>query len=165
MSDLLHKLNFKIADASPEYKQRRKIQMIRFFTASAVTIFALRFAYRATVSRQYIPTLFQGNHFPPLSYNFTTDAAVAVGTGTLLCGSVTGMTVFGLCWILDVSNIKEFGWRMKSMLGGWELEKKLSEAPMDEESSYIQDSLNDILDGKYDFENDTEEVAGELKTN
>ena len=49
------------------------------------------------------------------------------------------------------------------MLGGWELEKKLSEAPMDEESSYIQDSLNDILDGKYDFENDTEEVAGELK--
>jgi len=75
------------------------------------------------------------------------------------------MTVFGLCWILDVSNIKEFGWRMKSMLGGWELEKKLSEAPMDEESSYIQDSLNDILDGKYDFENDTEEVAGELKTN
>lgn len=30
MTDLLHKLNFKIADASPEYKTRRKYQMARF---------------------------------------------------------------------------------------------------------------------------------------
>ncbi|CAI5758486.1 unnamed protein product [Candida verbasci] len=156
MTDLLHKFNFKVADASPEYKHRRKIQMIRFFTASAITIFASRFAYKSTISRQYIPTLFQGNHLPPLSYNFTTDAAVAVGTGTLLCGSVSSMVIFGIGWCLDVSNFKEFGWRMKTVFGGYENERKLSKLPMDEESKYIQDSLNDILEGKYDFEEEVE---------
>ena len=107
---------------------------------------------------RYIPTLFQGNHAPPLSYNFATDAAVAVGTGTLLCGSVSSMVIFGSCWILDVSNFKEFGWKMKSMMGGYEKERELSKLPMDEESAYIQDGLNDILEGKYDFDEDgTEE--------
>lgn len=132
--------------------------MVLFMSSAALTIFASRFAYKSTISRQYIPTLFQGNHAPPLSYNFATDAAVAVGTGTLLCGSVSSMVIFGSCWILDVSNFKEFGWKMKSMMGGYEKERELSKLPMDEESAYIQDGLNDILEGKYDFDEDgTEE--------
>lgn len=163
MTDILRTLNFKLGDASPEYIQRRKIQMMKFMALAALTIFALRFAYKATITRQYVPTLFQGNHAPPLSYNFTTDAAVAVGTGTLLCGSVTGMLVFGGCWCLDVSNIKEFGWKMKTIMGGDVKEKELSEMPMDEESALIQDSLNDILEGRYDFDDDGGEGVGQEK--
>ncbi|KAG7664762.1 AIM11 [[Candida] subhashii] len=154
MSDILQSLNFKVANASEEYKTRRKIQMVRFLASAAVTIFASRFAYKATITRQYVPTLFQGNHSPPLSYNFTTDAAVAVGTGTLLCGSVTSMLVFGSFWCMDVSNIKEFGWKMKSIMGGDIKEKELSEMPMDEESALIQDSINDMLEGRYDFDDE-----------
>ncbi|MCH0629399.1 hypothetical protein JNB11_05435 [Kocuria palustris] len=147
---LLEKFNFKLGDALDEYIRRRNLQMVRFMSAAAVTIFALRFAYKLTITRQYVPTLFQGNHAPPLSYNFTTDAAVAVGTGTLLCGLVSAMMIFGTCWILDVLTFKEFGWRMKLMMGGYEKEKELAKQPMDEESAYIQDSLNDLLEGKYD---------------
>lgn len=149
---LLSKYNFKLASASDEYKNRRKRQMMLFMGSAAITIFASRIAYKSTITRQYVPSLFQGNHSPPLSYNFTSDAAVAVGTGTLLCGSVSSMFIFGTCWIIDVSNFKEFGWKMKSLMGGYEKQKELSKMPMDEESALIQDSLNDILEGKYDFD-------------
>lgn len=149
---VLAKLNFAVSTASDDYISRRKKQMVLFMTSAAVTIFASRFAYKSTISRQYVPTLFQGNHMPPTGYNFTTDAAVAVGTGTLLCGSVSSMIAFGTCWIVDVSSFKEFGWRMKSLMGGYENEKALAKVPMDEESQAIQDGLNDLLEGKYDDE-------------
>ncbi|KAI5959584.1 AIM11 [Candida pseudojiufengensis] len=161
MSDILHKLNFKIADASSEYKTRRANQMIRFFTFSALSIFTLRIINKQTIIRQYIPTLFQQNHSPPTSYNFTTDAAVAVGAGTLACGSISGMFIFGLAWILDVSNFKEFGYRMKSIMGGYENLQKLNEMEMDEESKLIQDGLNDLLDGKFDNNNE-EDIKSEI---
>lgn len=147
---LLHLLNFKVADASDEYKQRRKRQMLLFTALAGVAIFASRFAYKSTVARQYVPTLFQANHSPPLSFTFVSDAAVAVGTGTLLCGSVSLMVIFGTCWIMDVSLFKEFGWRMKTMMGGYEKQRELAKLPMDEESAAIQDGLNDLLEGKYD---------------
>lgn len=147
---LLRKANFKLADASPEYIERRKKQMILFTTAAAITIFTSRFAYKSTITRQYVPSLFQGNHLPPLGYNFTTDAAVAVGTGTMLCASVSSMIMFGTCWIVDVSTFKEFGWRMKSIMGGTQREQELAALPMDDDSVYIQDGLNDILDGNFD---------------
>lgn len=150
INQFLQNYNFKLASASDEYKSRRKQQMILFMTSAAITIFTSRFAYKSTVARQYVPTLFQGNHSPPLGYNFTMDAAVAVGTGTMLCGSVSSMIIFGTCWIIDVSTFKEFGWKMKSIMGGYDKQKELSQIPMDDESSYIQDGLNDILDGKYD---------------
>lgn len=161
LKEYLGKLNFKAADASDEYLNRRKIQMIKFMSSAAITIFASRFAYKSTISRQYVPTLFQGNHSPPLSYNFTSDAAVAVGTGTLLCGSVSSMIIFGSCWIMDVSSFQEFGWKMKTLMGGYEKQKELANLPMDEESSMIQDGLNDILEGRYDF--DTMEETEEQK--
>lgn len=152
----LEKMNFKLKDASPDYLQRRKRQMALFMTAAAVTIFTSRIAYKSTISRQYVPTLFQGNHLPPLSVNHTADAAVAVGMGTALCASVSSMVVFGTCWIMDVSNFREFGWRMKAYLGGDKKEKALSEMKMDAETLLIQDGLNDILDGKADFNFDDE---------
>lgn len=152
---LLTKYNFKLASASEEYKNRRKRQMMLFMGSAAITIFTSRLAYKSTITRQYVPSLFQGNHAPPLSYNFTSDAAVAVGTGTLLCGSVSSMVIFGTCWIIDVSNFQEFGWKMKSLMGGNEKQKELAKLPMDEESAFLQDSLNDILDGKYDFDETT----------
>lgn len=150
----LGKYNFQLANASQEYIERRKKQMMLFMTAAAVTIFTSRFAYKSTVTRQYVPTLFQGNHMPPLSYNFTTDAAVAVGTGTMLCGSVSSMIVFGTCWIMDVSSFQEFGWRMKSVMGGTQRERELALLPVDEETASIQDGLNDILDGKFEVDLD-----------
>lgn len=146
---------FKLSQASNDYKARRKQQMMLFFTSAGVTILASRFAYKSTKSRQFLPRFFQGNHSPPTSYNFTTDAAIAVGTGSLLAGSVSSMAVFGTCWIIDVSLFKEFGWKMKAMMGGNESMKKIAETPMDEESRVIQDGLNDFLEGKYD---DMEEV-------
>lgn len=149
-TDLLQRYNFKLALSSDEYKLRRKTQMALFMATSAATILAARFAFKSTIARQYVPTLFQGNHQPPTSYNFTTDAAVAVGTGTLLCGSVSSMMIFGTCWIMDVSSFQEFGWRMKTIMGGYEKQKQLAAMPMDEESEMIQQGLNDILEGKYD---------------
>lgn len=148
----LRKLNFALADASPEYIERRKKQAALFFVAATASIFTARFAYKSTITRQYIPTLFQGNHLPPLSYNFTTDAAVAVGMGTMLCASVSSMMVFGTCWIADVSLFREFGWRMKALMGGDKREREVAATQIDEESAYIQDTLNDILDGKYETE-------------
>ncbi|KAI5953328.1 AIM11 [Candida jiufengensis] len=162
MSDLLHKLNFKIADSSPEYKTRRANQMMKFFAFSALSIFTLRIINKQTIIRQYIPTLFQQNHAPPTSCNFTTDAAVAVGAGTLACGSISGMFMFGIAWILDVSNFKEFGYRMKGIMGGNENLKKLSEMEMDEESRSVQDGLNDLLDGKYDVDYDEKDLINKI---
>lgn len=160
LQQILRKANFKLADASPEYIQRRKKQMVLFMTAAAATIFTSRFAYKSTITRQYVPTLFQGNHLPPLSYNFTMDAAVAVGTGTMLCASVSSMIIFGTCWILDVSTFQEFGWRMKSALGGVKNQLKLLETPVDEETATIQEGLNDILNGNIDLDfADETEVA------
>lgn len=150
VAKFLKQYNFKLASASEEYINRRKRQMALFMTSAAVAILTSRFAYKSTITRQYVPTLFQGNHSPPLSFNFTSDAAVAVGTGTMLCGSVSSMMIFGTCWIMDVSSFKEFGWRMKSLMGGYEKQKELAKLPMDEESALIQDGLNDILEGKYD---------------
>lgn len=80
------------------------------------------------------------------------DAAVAVGTGTLLATSVSSMIVFGTCWVLDISNFKEFGWKMRKVMGGEDRLKQLASEPMDEESKTIQDGLNDLLAGKYDEE-------------
>lgn len=77
---------------------------------------------------------------------------MAVGTGTMLCASVSSMLIFGTCWVTDVLSFKEFGWRMKALMGGDKKEKEVAAAPMDEESAYIQDTLNDILDGKYDMD-------------
>lgn len=150
LRDTLRSMNFKLADSSPEYIQRRKKQMVLFMTAAAATIFTSRFAYKSTITRQYVPTLFQGNHLPPLSYNFTQDATVAVGTGTMLCASVSSMLIFGTCWIMDVSSFEEFGWRMKSALGGVRRQMELAKTPVDEESATIQDGLNDILEGKFE---------------
>lgn len=161
---ILTNLNFKTGEASDEYITRRKKQTVMFMTAAAVTIFASRFAYKSTVTRQYVPTLFQGNHSPPLSYNFTTDAAAAVGAGTLLCGSVSSMIIFGSCWIMDVSTFAEFGWRMKGLMGGYKNQKMLSEMEMDEESREIQDGLNDILEGRYDFGDDELEWGEDGRT-
>lgn len=62
------------------------------------------------------------------------------------------MIAFGTCWIVDVSSFKEFGWRMRRLMGGYENEKLLAQVPMDEESQVIQDGLNDLLEGKYDEE-------------
>lgn len=93
-----------------------------------------------------------------MSYNFTMDAAAAVGNGTMLCGSVSSMLIFGTCWVIDVSSFKEFGWKMKSLMGGTASEEKLSKLPMDEDSAYIQDGLNDILDGNIGTEFDTDAI-------
>lgn len=157
--DTLQKLHFKLGDASPEYIDRRKKQMMLFLAAAGATIFTSRFAYRTTVTRQYIPTLFQGNHQPPLGYNFAMDAAVAVGTGTMLCGTVLSMIAFGTCWIMDVSTLREFGWRMKAVLGGNENLRQLAQMSMDDESKSIQDGLNDLLEGKVDLD-----FGGEVET-
>lgn len=73
---------------------------------------------------------------------------VAVGAGTLACGSISGMLMFGTAWILDVSNLKEFGYRMKALMGGDVKEKELSEMKMDDETRALQDGLNDLLEGK-----------------
>ncbi|QBM88122.1 hypothetical protein METSCH_C00850 [Metschnikowia aff. pulcherrima] len=154
LTNVLHRLNFKLADASPEYISRRKRQMVYFLTASAATIFTARFAYRTTITRQYIPTLFQGNHQPPLSYNFAMDAAVAVGTGTMLCGTVSSMIAFGTCWVMDVLSLAEFGWRMKAVLGGHSKEQELAKMAMDLETMQIQNGLNDLLEGKLEFDFD-----------
>lgn len=145
-------VNFKLSQASWEYQQRRKQQTMLFLGSAGVTILASRFAYRSTISRQFIPRFFQGNHSPPTSYNFTSDAAIAVGTGTILAVSVTSMMIFGTCWIIDVSSFKEFGWKMNQLMGGDKKLAKLALEPMDEESALVQDSLNDFLDGKYDDE-------------
>lgn len=126
--------------------------MLLFMGSSLLTLVSTRIAYKSSVKRQFLPNLFQGNHQPPLSYSFVGDAAVAVGTGTMLCASVTSMTLFGACWIMDVSSFKEFSWRMKLFMGGYDKERELAKLPVDEESRQIQEALNDILLEKYDEE-------------
>lgn len=113
---------------------------------------ALRIAYRQTISRQYLPTLFQGNHAPPTSHHYSADAAVAAATGTLLCFLVMLMLGSGMCWTLDVLSLPEFGWRMQLMMGGYERQKKCAALPIDQDSKYVHDSLQDLFTGRYDEE-------------
>lgn len=149
---ILKKLNFSLANASPEYIQRRKHQAMLFTAAAAASIFTSRFTYKSVISRQYVPTLFHGNHLPPITYNFTADAAIAVGAGTMLCASVSSMLMFGACWIMDVSNFKEFGWRMKVLMGGDKKEQEILAMPIDDDTAFLENALNDIITGDVEKE-------------
>lgn len=136
-----------IADATTRFKERRRKQMILFFGTTATTLLFARLAYRGVQSRRYIPQLFNANHIPP-AFSFQRDAMLAVTHATCLATSGFAMAVTGVCWSWDVSNAKEFGFKLKRVLGGDVSEKRISETPFDEESLTVQDAIYKIMNGE-----------------
>ncbi|ODQ79040.1 hypothetical protein BABINDRAFT_162110 [Babjeviella inositovora NRRL Y-12698] len=141
--------NFGLAiNTSAEYKERRRQQMLRFVGATVVTFVCARVAYRGVLSRKYVPTFLQPNHLPP-PFSFHKDALLAITHSTLLACSAYTMAVMGGCWCWDVSSFQEFSWRMKKLLGGAEKEQEIAMQPVDEETRAIQDTMNNLLSGKF----------------
>lgn len=107
-----------------------------------------------------IPQLFSANHIPP-AFSFQRDAMLAVTHATCLATSGFAMAITGISWTWDVSNAKEFGFKLKRFLGGDVNEQKLSEAPMDEESLTVQDAINRIMNGEDLMDELEEELSKE----
>lgn len=122
--------------------------MLRFVGATVVTFVCARVAHRGVVSRKYVPTFLQPNHMPP-PFSFHRDALSAITHSTLLACSAYTMAVLGGCWCWDVSSFQEFSWRMKQAMGGAENEKAIALEPVDAETKAIQDTMNDLLSGRF----------------
>lgn len=133
-------------NASSEYKKRRRTQMIRFFTAAGVSLVCSRVVFRGIQSRRYIPNLFQANHLPP-SFSKKQEAITAIGYATLLATSSFSMFIFGGAWVWDITNVQDFGVRLKTWLGGAENQAKISSMKVDEDSQQLESDLSNLLAG------------------
>lgn len=136
----------KKTDAVLKYNERRFYQMATFYGFTLATYIASKIAYRGVIKRRYNPTFYQHNHVPP-KFSFYKDAMVAVTHASLLATTSLGMLASGAFWYFDISSLKEFTYRMKIFLGGYDAEKALKAMPEDEETKQITDSLDSILNG------------------
>ncbi|CAR22088.1 Altered inheritance of mitochondria protein 11 [Lachancea thermotolerans] len=132
---------------SNEYKERRRLQMMRFFGATAFTLISARLAFRGVQSRKYVPNMFQLNHKPP-TYSFQGEAVSALAFGTGLATGTFSMLVFGTCWVWDISSLAEFTLKMKKLMGEPVTDQALLEnTPMDEDTRKVAEALEDMLKG------------------
>lgn len=136
----------KKTEAVLQYNERRFYQMATFYGFTLATYIASKIAYRGVIKRRYNPTFYQHNHVPP-KFSFYKDALVAVTHASLLAVSSMGMIGAGAFWYSDISNLREFTYRMKIFLGGDEAEKALKAMPEDEETKQITDSIDSLLNG------------------
>ncbi|KAH3658645.1 hypothetical protein OGATHE_006817 [Ogataea polymorpha] len=58
------------------------------------------------------------------------------------------MFVTGGFWYYDISGPREFGQRMKLLLGGAEAEKELASMPVDKETEDVQSMLTSLISGQ-----------------
>ncbi|SCU97842.1 LADA_0H08702g1_1 [Lachancea dasiensis] len=133
----------EISVFSEEYKKRRKLQMMRFFGATAFTLLSARLAFRGVQSRKYVPNMFQLNHKPPL-YSFQGEAVSALAFGTGLATGSFGMLVFGTCWLADISSFAEFTLKVRKLMG--EPATRISEEPLDIETQKVTQALQELLE-------------------
>jgi hypothetical protein len=91
--------------------------------------------------------MFDANQRPP-SFSMMQDAIRAVGNATLLSVSTFSFGIATVCYLTNVSSVKEFGLMMKRTLGGDVREQELMKMPMDEETAEIERALNDTLSVK-----------------
>ncbi|CDK25509.1 unnamed protein product [Kuraishia capsulata CBS 1993] len=105
---------------SPEvrkYNERRFRQMSLFYGCALATFICSKVAYRGVISRRYLPNFYQHNHVPP-SFSFYRDALSAVTHGSLLAVSTFSMIITGSLWYFDISNAREFSFKLRNLLGG-----------------------------------------------
>ncbi|CCH45192.1 putative membrane protein [Wickerhamomyces ciferrii] len=144
-----------VREKHEQFRQRRRTQMMYFFGATAATLVFSRLAYRGV--QAHVPGLFNSNHVPP-PFSFQQDAISAIALSTVLSVSSFSMGVTGVAWTWDVSNVKEFTYKLKQKLGGVESEKQISETKLDDESVTLQDAINAFINGE-GFEDDPVETA------
>ncbi|CCF60777.1 hypothetical protein KAFR_0L01670 [Kazachstania africana CBS 2517] len=94
----------------PEYKHRRKVQMIKFFGSALLTLASARY-----LQSKLKPVVIKTN---PLQFYSGVRLANVRVDNRLLCSTVGGITgftlgtlsmgVFGTCWHLDISSNDEF---------------------------------------------------------
>lgn len=133
--------------AEPSYKERRRAQMIRFMGAAVATFVCARVAARGVAARRYVPTFIQPNHIPP-PFSFHRDAVAAVTHLTLLATLGFAMAAMGVAWCWDILLLQEFGWRMKTVMGGAEAENELAGKPLDDLSREVTEALEGVLFGE-----------------
>lgn len=147
----------KKTEAVLKYNERRFYQMATFYGFTIATYIASKIAYRGIIRRRYNPNFYQHNHVPP-KFNFYHDAMGAVTHATLLATTSMGMLISGGFWFYDISNLKEFTYKMKMFLGGDEAERELKNMPEDEESKELSKTLKSLLNNDFKFEDDTSEA-------
>ncbi|KAL6937840.1 hypothetical protein ACO0RG_004364 [Hanseniaspora osmophila] len=126
-----------------EYKERRRVQMLRFFGASIFTLITARLAHRSIQSRKYVPKMFENNYkVPPFSYQYESISALLYGSAFSIGGF--GMFVTGACWMNNISTFPEFSKTLKLALlgeeGVEELNKQmnaLNSQPLDEDTKGV----------------------------
>lgn len=130
--------------SSPVLSPRHAKQMAIFFGAGALTVLTSVVARRAVASKAYRPKLFESNFRPP-TFSFLQDAAQAVGYSSAISISTFATGLAGVCWVMDIGSISEFGRAMKKKLGGDVHEQKLAEMPVDPEVAEVERSLSSVL--------------------
>ncbi|CDO95010.1 unnamed protein product [Kluyveromyces dobzhanskii CBS 2104] len=123
--------------------------MIRFFGVTALTLVSARLAFRGVASRKYIPSMFQLNHKPP-PFSHKGEVVNALGYGTALSTGGFAMLGFGLCWIWDVSTLKELGNKLKQLMGDGSEKDKLipSNMELDKDTQKVADALEAMFSTK-----------------
>lgn len=123
---------------------RHMKQMAAFFGTGAVTVLTSIVARRAVATKAFRPNMFQSNFRPP-TFSFVHDAVQAVGYSSAISVSTFATGLAGVCWVMDIASISEFGRAMKKKLGGDVHEQKIAAMPMDPEIAEVQKSLSDAL--------------------
>ncbi|SCU89133.1 LAMI_0D12508g1_1 [Lachancea mirantina] len=135
----------EISVHSPEYKQRRRQQMLRFFGATAFTLISARMAFRGVQTRKYLPNMFQLNHKPP-PYSYQGEAISALAYGTSLATGGFAMLVLGTCWIADISSFPEFAITAKRLMGNTsESVTSIDDLKTDEDTRKVTEALEKLL--------------------
>ncbi|QEU61363.1 Aim11 [Kluyveromyces lactis] len=119
---------------------------MRFFGVTALTLISARLAFKGVASRKYIPTMFQLNHKPP-PFSYKGEVVNALAYGTALSTGGFAMLGFGLCWIWDVSTLKELGNKLRELMGDSSDKDKLVSTNMDldEDTQKVADALEAML--------------------
>lgn len=93
--------------------------------------------------------MFQSNkNPPPYSYEYEATSAFIIATG--ITTGFFSMGIFGACWIYDISNIKEFNYKLQKWAGTTQSSSILLDADknLDDETNTIIKELESIFNKK-----------------
>lgn len=80
---------------------------------------------------------------PPYSYQGEAISALAYGSGLSIGGF--SMTIFGACWIMDVSTFPEVSIKLKEMMGESSERNKVTNMELDEDTKKVTEALESLF--------------------
>ncbi|CCD22328.1 Aim11p NDAI_0A01700 [Naumovozyma dairenensis CBS 421] len=130
------------SDNLNDYSERRKQQASRFAGATILTMIASRMTYGSIRARKVRPQAFQPNDMKILTAaRGEAISALALSTGLTI--GVFSMTIFGIGWIYNISNLHEFAYGIKKWFGTDTDDQNLES--MDKETEEVTQQLSDFF--------------------